>query len=361
MTYVTLNWVKMLAGYASCFLLRSGLGETGTEFSLPRDVLSVTDATYRPKGWRNFFRKQRCEYQEQISSSSLRRWIAEHQLNAVFFNEFGQWYKSAPHLAGEVRDAGCTAFGYLVLERFDADLARQYDVLLAPSRSYREIVAREGIHHTHPVPYSLDFREFPKPGPHQTREQDGSFVFFHPAGRGGYHERKNTRAVLEAFSKISDPRARLVITTQKQDLLANLEIPAQVTILDKDLARSDLIAQFYSAHYTVLPSRWETIGIPILESMAAGTPVITLDGPPMNEFVTHEETGLLVQPSELRHLDEIYVPSLEVNPNALADSMRRSMDTKLWTSMAKTSRAAAEELYDLEKNKYLLRELVDSP
>lgn len=47
------------------------------------------------------------------------------------------------------------------------------------------------------------------------------------------------------------------------------------------------------AAVTVAPSRYEGFGIPLIEAMAAGTPVVTTDAPAGNEVIAHERTGLL--------------------------------------------------------------------
>lgn len=42
------------------------------------------------------------------------------------------------------------------------------------------------------------------------------------------------------------------------------------------------------------PSRYEGFGIPLIEALAAGAPVVTTDVPACNEVITHERNGLLV-------------------------------------------------------------------
>jgi glycosyltransferase involved in cell wall biosynthesis len=64
-------------------------------------------------------------------------------------------------------------------------------------------------------------------------------------------------------------------------LLGNVSEPEKVRLLQ-------------SADLVVAPSRYEGFGIPIIEAMAAGRPLITTDAPAGNELVEHERTGLLV-------------------------------------------------------------------
>jgi len=54
------------------------------------------------------------------------------------------------------------------------------------------------------------------------------------------------------------------------------------------------IRLLHSADVIAAPSRYEGFGIPLIEGMAAGKPVVTTDVPAGNELIEHERTGLLV-------------------------------------------------------------------
>ena len=81
-------------------------------------------------------------------------------------------------------------------------------------------------------------------------------------------------------------------------LLAQAEelgIAHQLKVLDF-LEPEELVNVINQAIALVFPSLWEGFGIPILEAMACGTPVITSNGLPMAEVAG--DGALLVEPRE---------------------------------------------------------------
>jgi glycosyltransferase involved in cell wall biosynthesis len=79
-----------------------------------------------------------------------------------------------------------------------------------------------------------------------------------------------------------------------------------------------LLAQ---ADVVLHPSRWEGLGHPMLEALHAGIPVVATDGWPMNEFVEHERTGLLVPARRVG--TTCLAPHWECDPGDLAAAMAR--------------------------------------
>ena len=97
-------------------------------------------------------------------------------------------------------------------------------------------------------------------------------------------------------------RQRLVRLVESLDLGRNVQFAGYV-----DDARA-FIAQ---AHMTVLPSRRESLGLVLLESMALEKAVVAfaVDGP--REIITDRKDGLLVEPDNVEHLAEAIVTMLE--------------------------------------------------
>ncbi|MCX7015686.1 MAG: glycosyltransferase family 4 protein [Candidatus Sumerlaeota bacterium] len=96
----------------------------------------------------------------------------------------------------------------------------------------------------------------------------------------------------------------------------------------------DVPAALALAHVSVLPSRFgEGLPLTLLESMAAGLPIVTTDIPGNREAVRHEENGVLVPPDD---------------PHALAQALIRLFsDTVLRERLGAEGRRLAEEIYDM--------------
>lgn len=120
--------------------------------------------------------------------------------------------------------------------------------------------------------------------------------FLHIAGHNP-RTRKNTPQVMEAFAKALALRDDIELTVTSMDPLSSYyphALPAGITVIDRSLAR-DEIASLYEAHdVSIQVSSHEGLGLGFYESIACGTPVVSLDAPPHNEIVLEGETGWLV-------------------------------------------------------------------
>jgi glycosyltransferase involved in cell wall biosynthesis len=154
--------------------------------------------------------------------------------------------------------------------------------------------------------------------------RSGDPVFLMNAGRGGYRKRRNVDVALRAFALLRrrGVRARFVLKTLRPlDKMASIPVDPAVTLVEGWKDRVEIEQLQAEADVVLHPSRWEGLGLPILEALHAGLPVIATDGWPMNEIVTHERTGLLV-PSR-RAGDFRLAAHWECGHEALAESMKR--------------------------------------
>ncbi len=85
----------------------------------------------------------------------------------------------------------------------------------------------------------------------------------------------------------------------------------------------------------ILPSRMESVGLVLLEAMAAGRPIVATTVGAIPEYVDHDGGGLLVPPDD---------------PAALAGAIQRLLDDPAWRErLGAAGRARARERYALDR------------
>jgi glycosyltransferase involved in cell wall biosynthesis len=170
------------------------------------------------------------------------------------------------------------------------------------------------------------------------------FIF----GLGTLQPRKNFTRLIEAYSLLVTryPSLHLVIAGGKGWLYE--EIFATVERLDLEeevvfpgfVADEDLPALYNLAELFVFPSLYEGFGLPPLEAMACGTPVITSDASSLPEVVG--EAGLMVEATDVEGLAEAVRRVLE------DDALREGMIAKGVKQVRKfTWQKAAAKLLNL--------------
>jgi glycosyltransferase involved in cell wall biosynthesis len=326
---MTLNYVKMLLEDHDVFVLKQGTNDISDSFKQVSDLVSIT------------------EYPEyHVDPDFFKKWVLENKLDFVLFNEYNQWTVQEENLVDLARELGVRVYGNLVLERFDDSLPSYYEKILAPTRSYMTLMRRLRVRNATYIPFSLDLSLYtPK---YLEVKDDEPFKFIHVAGTGGVHNRKNTSVVIEAFKQLDDKNTILTIVSQ-------VDIPVEehprITYVKRDLPEKELFELIADHHACLNPSKWQTIGIPIVEAMALGTPVITNDIPPMNEFVKPGVSGYLCRVHSSTY-DGISIEAAEVEPSELKVRMKSIMQPVLYNILARNSRAVVEQEYNLDLNKH---------
>lgn len=340
--YLTLGHVKMLTPEYDIYILKQGKNKIAPEFEL--DNINIMEVpTYN------------------VDPSVFETWIKVNKLDAIIFNEYNQWNNDGNNLIQVAKDCGARTYGFLVWEKWAGkDAYKDYDRLIAPTVSFERFFRTTKIRKFTYVPYSIDLNEFPHPDEYKKKllfrknivgdkMSERKFVFLHVGGWLGVHNRKNTDVVIEAFKLLDNPDTKLVITSQKK--LNKTDLPDNIEIIDKDLTRAELIELYYASDCVVLPSKWESIGLPILEGLAAGKPVITSNAAPMNEFIREGLNGYLV-PCDIVKYPDIGIYSCDISPLAIKNKMINVMNKMVYPILARNSRYIVEEIYNLEKNKH---------
>lgn len=106
---------------------------------------------------------------------------------------------------------------------------------------------------------------------------------------GTIEERKNLMLAVEALQAVDDKHVRLVIVGHRTPYYKKLKAWAKEHGLGHRLYRvshvsnEDLPALYHMAQLSVYASRYEGFGIPIVESLATGTPVVAATGSCLEE------------------------------------------------------------------------------
>lgn len=179
-----------------------------------------------------------------------------------------------------------------------------------------------------------------------------NFFFF----LGNTDPKKNTKGVLKAFSDfntIYPNKYHLVMLDYDEDELSkllesigNLELRERIHLTGY-VRNTDLPAIINQATIFLYPSLRESFGIPILEGMACGVPVITSNTSSMPE-VAGEESALMVDPFKPIEITEAMRKLVEDKMLAklLSDKgIERAKDFS-WDAMAKNVLELYEDVYD---------------
>jgi glycosyltransferase involved in cell wall biosynthesis len=208
------------------------------------------------------------------------------------------------------------------------ELARRHArLVMCPSRATASHCEEQGIERERLrlVPWGVSIR--PVDGDHAERvagryRLDRPYVLF----CGTVEPRKNLRRVLAAFRALDRPGVELIIAGPqgwKEDIGLDLDGLGGRARRVGFVPRPELDVLYARAAAVVYPSLGEGFGLPILEAMAQGAPVVTSKGTAMEEVAG--DAALLVDP---------------LDTDAIAGAMDRLLDDP---SLAATLGRAARE------------------
>jgi glycosyltransferase involved in cell wall biosynthesis len=193
--------------------------------------------------------------------------------------------------------------------------ARRADAILADSESTRrDVVELLGIHaeKVHVVYAGVDARFAPQPdgAVHEVKHRYGIPEPYILAV-GTLQPRKNYPRLLEAFATMRNRSGlphKLVIAGGRGWLydeidatIARLEL-ADTVVTPGFVRDEDLPALYTGADLLVFPSLYEGFGLPALEAMACGTPVVASTAPALPEVCG--DAAMLVAPTDVPALAE---------------------------------------------------------
>ena len=178
------------------------------------------------------------------------------------------------------------------------------------------------------------------------------YVLYAP---GGFDSRKNFGRLIEAFAALPEAIRRdyqLVIPGKldhgRSDLLlataAEAGLDSGALLLLGYVSEDDLRVLYRSAALFVFPSLHEGFGLPVLEAIASGAPVIASNTSSLPEVVGNE--AALFDPLDVKSISELMLRVLSDAEfrQSLVDSGLRQVEQFSWAKTAATALAALEQL-----------------
>jgi glycosyltransferase involved in cell wall biosynthesis len=164
-----------------------------------------------------------------------------------------------------------------------------------------------------------------------------------------------------AFKPMSSLKAKLFPSSPNQasyrfclEAMMPAEVSQKVTFHGLIRQRSQLIEHYYAGDIFVLPSVCnDSFGIPVVEAMAAGCPVIASRSGGVIETVKDGETGFIVDKNNPRQLAQVLLRLLE--DDALRETMgragrERALANFTWDRVAEMLLARYQELSGVDSS-----------
>jgi len=217
-----------------------------------------------------------------------------------------------------------------------------------------EFTKRELLAHTNrsprnitPIPLGVDSAFYPLPAEEVNEWRKGlglgtEKVILHV---GHCQPRKNMERLLTALALLNRQRVAFhfiqvggVFTPAQRRLLESSGLDHHVRQMSR-VSEEDLVGLYNVADVFVLPSLYEGFGLPVLEAMACGTPVVAANAASLPEVVG--DAGLLVDPRSPEAIAEAIAQVLE-DPSLASHLRERGLQRAREFTWERTARETLE-------------------
>ncbi len=166
---------------------------------------------------------------------------------------------------------------------------------------------------------------------------------------GTLEPRKNIVRIIQAFGKLTDKNLHLVIAGNRgwqwSDIYEEVErlgLQGRIIFLGY-LSREDLVSLYSLAQVFVFPSLYEGFGLPVLEAMQSGCPVVTSKTSSLPEVAG--EAAILVDPKKTEAITKGIQVALENQDDLIAAGITQARKFS-WQKTAQTILDNIEEVYE---------------
>lgn len=288
-----------------------------------------------------------------INKKDFIKWIKQNSIEVILFNE-QQWFTPIIWC----KELGVKTFAYIdyyteaTIPLFDI-----YDGLICNTK--RHAFAFRNHRNVKYIKWGTDIDLY-KP----SNICSDKLTFFHSAGMAPF--RKGTDILLESFYKTKNRRdARLLLHTQVSitdtfphlsEIIKEMVDENTLKIVRKTVSAPGLYSQ---GDVYVYPSRLDGIGLTLMEAISSGLACITIDSPPMNEFI-EDDFGRLCDVEYLySRRDGYYWPMSVANKDSLTHILDNFIDKEIdINSMKLKAREYAIKELDFVKNCEKLNQII---
>lgn len=237
---------------------------------------------------------------EHVTDIELLSFIKEKNIGKALFPE--PCFAHSFHMTKLLRDQNVLVYAIPnseIVKKSEATKHKYFHKILCNNLICKKIFDDSGIYNNEYIGYGIIDENIK----FKQKNYDGIVKFFVPGGMNGF-SRKHVLEICEAFAMAYEKNQNIYLTCtiQKTNLL---EVEKKekinqyighpgINIIQKHLSYAEIISLYQSHHICMQLSTQEGLGLAFYESVATGTPVLTLKNQPHCEIILDKINGWVI-------------------------------------------------------------------